>query len=165
MKTSTLLMMLFAVCLIPVSARGADIDGKWKSYGKSLTSLGDIYFTFKADGKTLSGTISSPIRNSTISKGKISGDKFQFVVEVTEPLVDTKYTFKGVIEGDEIKLTYQMELGPPKHGNYPLVPPVGGYVNNSPFPNNPNVHSGSSSTNANIGIPSTKELLLKKVKE
>jgi|WetSurMetagenome_2_1015567.scaffolds.fasta_scaffold667545_1 hypothetical protein len=155
MKISTLLMMLFALCLIPVSVKGADIDGKWKSYGTSLTMLGDTYFAFNADGETLSGTVSYPPGiEHKISKGKISGDKIQFIVD-TYPLGDSKLTFNGVIKGDEMKLTYQVGTSP----NY--IPPVSG--NNSSVPNNPKVHSGSSRGNPNI--PPTKELLLKKVKE
>jgi hypothetical protein len=156
MKTSALLlMMLFALCLIPVSARGADIDGTWKGRREGIGML-EQYFTFKADGNKLSGTVSYPGGSDTkISKGKIRGNKVEFVVETTNIMVDVEITYKGVLEGDEIKLTRQEEMGPPRNAGYPHI---GG------SPTNPNLHSGSYDSNTNTKSP-TSILILKRVKE
>jgi hypothetical protein len=174
MKISTLLMPV-ALCLISGSVKGADIDGKWKSYDMSIKGadidgkwksyfisiFGDTYFTFKADGKTLSGTMSYPLRdNLNITQGKISDDQFQFFVEVIKPEGDNKYTFQGTIKDDKIKLTGQIEFGPPKNSINTEYP-----NNDGRDPDNPNHRSASFGSNPHKLILPPLELLLKKVKE
>jgi len=151
MKISALLMMLFALCLIPVSVKGADIDGKWLWPGDKSVWRPDMYFTFKADGKTLYGMWSSaPGREIKISKGKISGDRISFIVVIIDDWGDITETFKGVIKGDEITLTLQVERDGPKA----LGPSLSGIYGPDP--------GGSYSSNR---PPPPEKILLKKVKE
>jgi hypothetical protein len=154
MKISTLLMMLFALCLIPVSVEGADIDGKWQCHNIGLSSLPeDTYFTFKTDGKTLSGTVLFVGGSERkISKGKINGNKFQFVVEYTiDNFGDERLTFNGVIKGDEIEMTYRDEHWPSPES---CITGSSG-ITGSPF--------SRACSGAKIGIMLPMKLLLKKV--
>jgi hypothetical protein len=112
MKNNALLMTLFALYLIPVSVRGADIDGKWRCYDKTEAFCRPkAYFTFKADGKTLSGTMPYGAKEIEIEhkifRGTIKGDKIRFSIEFINGRVYYEYIFNGIIKGDEIKLTYQ----------------------------------------------------------
>jgi hypothetical protein len=110
MKNNALLMTLFALYLIPVSVRGADIDGKWRCYDKTnVFCRPKAYFTFKADGKTLSGTMPYGGKENDIEhkifRGTIKGDKIRFSIEFTDNGAYYEYRFNGIIKGDEIKLT------------------------------------------------------------
>ena len=53
-----LLLTLLALSILPFSAISADIDGKWHCHDSGCWGPDGTYFTFKADGKTLSGTMS-----------------------------------------------------------------------------------------------------------
>jgi hypothetical protein len=88
------------VLLLTSVAFAADIDGKWSG---TITGMDiPIEFTFKADGKTLTG---NHIVNGTateIKEGKIDGNNISFLVTLDMG----KFQHKGVISGDQIKMTY-----------------------------------------------------------
>ena len=88
---------------------GADIDGKWTGSiagmdGNNMT----IGFTFKADGTTLTGVHVVNGQETAIKDGKIEGNNISFTVTLDMGGQETKIPHKGVISGDEIKMTYEM---------------------------------------------------------
>jgi len=104
----------FALCavliaLLASAALAADVSGKWKAEFK--TPDGQIFetnFDFQVSGGTLTGTVSSPMGESAITEGKVSGDEIAFVVVRKRDDNEFKMNYKGKVSGDEMKLTITM---------------------------------------------------------
>lgn len=81
-------------------AFGAEIDGKWSG---TITGMDmPIEFTFKAEGKTLTGFHIVSGQQTAIKDGKIEGNNISFSVT----LEMGKFEHKGIVSGDQIKMTY-----------------------------------------------------------
>jgi hypothetical protein len=92
--------------LLTSFALAADIDGKWAG---TITGMDmSIEFTFKADGKTLTGSHIVNGQTTAIKDGKIDGNNISFTVALDMGGQETKIDHKGVISGDQIKMTYDM---------------------------------------------------------
>jgi hypothetical protein len=88
------------VLLFVLSASGyaADLTGRWM--GKVGENI-DISLNLKADGKKLSGTITTPYGEEPIADGKISGDSFSFNVKANGGTIP----YKGKLAGDKLDLS------------------------------------------------------------
>jgi hypothetical protein len=94
------------VLLLTGMAFGADIDGKWSG---TITGMDmQVNFTFKADGNTLSGVHTVNGTDTTFKDGKIDGANISFTVKLDMGGQETKIEHKGVLSGDQIKMTYDM---------------------------------------------------------
>ena len=91
-------------------ALAADIDGKW--VGEVVGQSMEIAFTFKAEGTTLTGVHIVNGQETPIKDGKIDGNNISFTVALDMGGQETKIDHKGVISGDQIKMTYEM-MGQP----------------------------------------------------
>ncbi len=99
---ATIVGLLF----LAVSAFAADVDGKWK--GTLASPNGDIPvgFTFKADGATLTGTMTGMDGNDiAIKEGKIDGANVSFSVTLDFGGMPFTLNYKGVVSADNIKFT------------------------------------------------------------
>ena len=67
-----------------------------------------IEFTFKADGTTLTGVHNVNGQETAIKDGKIEGNNISFTVTLDLGGQETTIPHKGVLSGDQIKLTYEM---------------------------------------------------------
>jgi hypothetical protein len=101
--------------LVAGFAFGADIDGKWTGSiqgmdGNNIT----INYTFKADGTTLTGATTGPPdgKDIAIKDGKIDGNNISFSVTLDFGGQEMKMEYKGVLSGDQLKLTFDM-MGQP----------------------------------------------------
>ncbi|MBZ5576613.1 MAG: hypothetical protein LAP40_08660 [Acidobacteriia bacterium] len=97
---------LAAALLLAVSAFAADVDGKWA--GTVSTPNGDIpqAFTFKADGATLTGSMTGMDgAQIAIKDGKVDGANISFSVTLDFGGMPFTLSFKGVVAADQIKLT------------------------------------------------------------
>jgi len=111
-----------AACLLVTGASlAAGVDGKWT--GQFNSGMGgepmNMEFTFKANGNVLTGTtIGGPDgKQIPIKDGKIDGNNLSFVVAVDFGGQEMKFNYKGVLSGDEIKLTFEMPgMGGPGGG-------------------------------------------------
>ncbi len=91
---------VIGVLLLACFAFAADIDGKWTG---TITGMDiPIGFKFKAEGKTLTGFHIVNEQETAIEDGKIDGNNISFSVK----LDFGKFEHKGVISGDQIKMTY-----------------------------------------------------------
>jgi hypothetical protein len=100
MKLAAVLTLIVLILAAPVFA--ADVTGKWKA---TMAEAGmELIFTFKADGGTLTGTVSGQMGEFPISEGKVDGNNISFTVATDQ----MKVLHKGVVSGDEIKMTGQM---------------------------------------------------------
>src|ERR1700682_1489468 len=103
------------LCLMGVFAfavAAADVTGKWTAEtpgrdGQTMTST----FNLKADGSTLTGTVSGMRGEQPISDGKVDGDNISFNVVVKMQGNEMKMVYKGKVEGDQIKFTREREGG------------------------------------------------------
>jgi len=85
-------------------AFGADVTGKWRAEFTTPDGTQRVNtFTFKAEGGTLTGTVAGSQDETPIKDGKISGDSVSFTAE--RPF--GTMTYKGTVQGDEMKLTVQ----------------------------------------------------------
>jgi len=106
-------VIAIAVLLFAVPVFAADIDGKWSG---SLTTPGgdfEVGFTLKADGAKLTGTTTGPDGTEIqIKDGKIDGANVSFTVTIDFGGMPFTIPYKGVLAGDQIKMTADM-LGMP----------------------------------------------------
>ncbi len=117
---ATILVGLF---LLAGLAAAASIDGKWVSErkmerdGESFTIIQT--FDLKAEGSKVTGKITMQFgdmepRTMDLKDGKIDGNKFSFVTEMSTPNGDFKMTYEGTVEGDTLKGTLSREGGDPR---------------------------------------------------
>ncbi len=100
-STLAVLFLLFAGL-----AFAADVTGKWQATAQSPDGQEmQLTFNFKQDGEKLTGSVESPMGETPISEGKVTGDTISFTVEMG----DMKIVHKGTISGDEMKL--KVEIG------------------------------------------------------
>jgi hypothetical protein len=118
MKICTLALSFI---LVAGFAFGADIDGKWA--GQYSSGMGDpmqMDFTFKADGTTLTGTApGGPGATIPLKNGKIEGNKVSFTVETSMGETQLKFNYKGVLNGDQLELGFEMAGMPQTEGAAP----------------------------------------------
>jgi len=95
-------------------AFAAPIDGKW--VGEIPGMDGNpmkLSYTFKADGATLTGSTTGPDgKEMAIKDGKIDGDKVSFSITLDFGGQEMKMEYKGVLSGDDLKLSLDM-MGQP----------------------------------------------------
>lgn len=93
---------LFA--MLSFSCLAADVSGNWKGNSESQNGTIERTFSFKVDGTKLTGeTVSSFAGKSTITDGKVDGDKVSFTINVKIQDNEMVVTYKGVVSGDTIK--------------------------------------------------------------
>jgi hypothetical protein len=101
--------LILLSCALALAAFAADVTGKWtyEMQGRNGAMTGTI--NLKADGSTLTGTVSGRGGETEISDGKIDGDNVSFTVvrEMNGNKVTMKYT--GTVSGDGIKFKVQSE--------------------------------------------------------
>jgi len=103
--------LIMLSCALALAAFAADVTGKWtyEMQGRNGAMTGTI--NLKADGGTLTGTVSGRGGDTEISDGKIDGDNVSFTVvrEFNGNKMVMKYT--GTVMGDGIKFKVQSEGG------------------------------------------------------
>jgi hypothetical protein len=109
MRRVFLFSILALICL-SVVASAADLTGKWTAQvpGRDGTPR-EMTFNLKADGDTLTGTVSGRGGDREITQGKIAGDEISFVVAYSAGGNDVKMLYKGKVAGNEVKFTSQRE--------------------------------------------------------
>lgn len=111
-------MFVFSFLLLAGFAFGAEIDGKWAGeYNSGMGEPMKLEFTFKADGNVLTGTaLGGPDSTIPIRDGKIDGNNIAFVVAVDFGGQEMEFSYKGVLKGDEIDLSFEMAGMPAGEG-------------------------------------------------
>lgn len=110
-RTSVLLMVLIACSIVCLCA--ADIAGKWKAEFESGVGAQKYTFEFKVEKGKITGTASVNIAGtdmkSTITDGKIDGDKISFSESLDYNGSPLPIEYKGTISGDEIKVAREVQ--------------------------------------------------------
>ena len=104
----TKLFTLLGAIALSATMFAADITGKWTGKVESPNGTRDVNMTLKADGATLTGTVSGRQSDSPIENGKIAGDDISFTVTRKFNDMEIKTEYTGKISGDSIKLKYKM---------------------------------------------------------
>ena len=113
MRNKILLIGAVAMLALLASAWAADVTGKWvaqmpgRDGGTSETT-----FNLKADGTTLTGSMTTPRGEDAITEGKVNGDEISFVVVRKFGENEMKTTWKGKVAGDEITFTREFQMPP-----------------------------------------------------
>ena len=100
---------VLAILLVSVVVQAADVDGAWS--GTISGPMGDIAvsFTFKADGAMLTGkTMGIDGSDVAIMDGKIDGKNIAFNVNLDFGGMPLMLVYKGVVDGDQIKMTAEV---------------------------------------------------------
>src|SRR6476660_6683947 len=97
---------LLVILLLATPARAADVDGNWS--GSVTTGNGElpISFSFKAEGDVLKGSMTGPDGTPfQITNGKIDGKNLTFTVTLDFNGNSFALSYKGVLDGEQIKIT------------------------------------------------------------
>jgi hypothetical protein len=102
-----------AVVLFAVPMFAADVDGKWTGSVSTGGAVFPVSFTLKADGAKLTGSSTGPDGTEVqIKDGKIDGANLSFTVTFDFGGMPFLISYKGVLAGEEIKVTADV-LGMP----------------------------------------------------
>jgi hypothetical protein len=98
--------------LLTLTALAADVTGKWTAQmpGRGGQTR-EATFNFKADGNTVTGTMSGRQGDMEISDGKIDGDRISFTQTMEFNGNTMKILYKGTVSGDQITFTRMREGG------------------------------------------------------
>jgi hypothetical protein len=100
---------ILLMVLLAMGAWAADISGQWKGEWTDSRDTPPYTFTFKQDGASLTGTISSEGGGDLqIREGKVSGDRVSFVVVRSVGAREMTATYSGRVDGGEI--TFKVSL-------------------------------------------------------
>ena len=111
-------VLALGLILVASFAFAAPIDGKWVGEVPGMDGNNmKISYTFKADGNTLTGTTTSPDgKEMAIKDGKVNGNNISFSIAFDMGGQEMKMEFKGVLSGDDLKLSMDM-MGQPMEFN------------------------------------------------
>jgi hypothetical protein len=102
-----LIWAAFAIAML-VPAFGKDIAGKWTASFNTQIGEQNYTYEFKVNGEKLTGTAKSNLGSGDITDGVVKGDDVSFVENLKMQEGEIKITYKGKINGDEIKFTRQV---------------------------------------------------------
>lgn len=113
--------------LFVAGAAAADIDGKWTAQAPGRQGATEVTFNFSAAGGKLGGTVAAAFMGNTeIQDGRISGDEINFKQVIQRGARKIILKYKGIVKGDEIEFTREMEGVPAGPGDTPAGPGAGG---------------------------------------
>jgi len=79
------------------------VDGTYNVQWSSAMGAAPGTITLKVDGNSLSGSITSDQGTTQFEGGKVTGDAFEWSMQVNAPQVgELKVDVKGTVSGDEI---------------------------------------------------------------
>jgi hypothetical protein len=110
MKTSHRLLITAASALaFFLSARAADLTGKWKTEFDTQVGIQKYVFDFKADGEKLTGKATFERMDQKgeveLKEIKLAKDDLSFVELMKFQDQEVRIEYKGKLAGDELKLT------------------------------------------------------------
>ena len=104
------LLVLMAGLVLTASA--ADVAGTWKATMETPNGSMENTFVFKVDGAKLTGSTSNEFLGELpIADGKVDGDSIEFNVTASRDGNEFKLTYKGKMDGKDMKLTLTLPGG------------------------------------------------------
>jgi hypothetical protein len=89
-----------AVLAIAATAYAADVNGKWVGSVDTPNGPLELTYEFKAEGETLTGSVTSAMGTVALTNGKISGETLTYDVEIESGKITHEATVNA--EGTEI---------------------------------------------------------------
>lgn len=101
MKTCIIFLLLL---VFSISCKAQKLDGSWK--GKMVGPNGEmeLTFTFKTDGNTLTGNVTSEMGSLPLENGKVNGNEFSYDININGQVISNT----GVLDGDIVKMSAPM---------------------------------------------------------
>ncbi len=84
------------------------VDGTWKIAMETPLGTREAQLALTSSGGTLSGTMAGEAGSTAIYDGSVSGDRFSFKVDITQPMPLT-LEFSAAVDGD--RLSGNVKLG------------------------------------------------------
>lgn len=103
------IQVLLIGSLVAVGLWAADVTGKWTAEMQGQNGTTTTTMNLKADGNTLTGTISGRNGDTQISDGKVDGNNISFTVVREMQGNQMKMVYKGTVDGDTIHFTVMRE--------------------------------------------------------
>jgi len=109
MTKITRVLALATLCIVGGLAHAADVSGTWTASFDTQVGKQEYTYTLKVDGAALSGTAKSNlIGDSTLTDGKVDGNKISFVEKGTYQGMPLQFNYTGELAGDEIKFKREL---------------------------------------------------------
>jgi hypothetical protein len=107
--TKKLLFVVLIALVASIALMAADVSGKWTFEQQGRNGSQTVTLNLKADGGTLTGTVSGGMgrggnAEQEISDGKVDGNNISFAVKREFNGNTMVITYKGTVDGDTIKL-------------------------------------------------------------
>ena len=103
MTKITRVLALAIFCVVGGLAHAADVSGTWTASFDTQVGKQTYTYVLKVEGTALSGTAKSNlIGDSTLSDGKVDGNKISFVEKGNYQGMPLQFNYTGEIAGDEI---------------------------------------------------------------
>jgi hypothetical protein len=98
-------LLTATLLLVSLTALSQKIDGKWK--GTRVTDNGtfEVNYTYKVEGKVLTGTWKTQFGEAKLENGKVDGKKISYTISVNDRTLN--YTGE-IMNKNEIKITNEM---------------------------------------------------------
>src|SRR5687768_4590137 len=101
--------LLAAIIVCNALAQAPNLGGTWTASFDTQVGKQEYRYTLKVDGATVTGTAKSNLLgDSTLSDGKIEGNKITFVEKGTYQGMPLEFKYSGEIAGDELKLKREL---------------------------------------------------------
>ena len=109
MTKITRILFLATLCVVGGLAYGADVAGTWTASFDTQVGKQEYTYTLKVDGTALTGTAKSNlIGDSTLSDGKVDGNKISFVEKGSYQGMPIQFNYTGELAGDEIRFKREL---------------------------------------------------------
>jgi len=107
--TKILRSLVLAFSVVTGIAFAADVSGTWTASFDTQVGKQEYTYTLKVDGGVVTGTAKSNlIGDSTLSDGKIDGNKISFVEKGNYQGMPLQFNYTGEIAGDEIRFKREL---------------------------------------------------------
>ena len=109
MTKITRVLALAVFCIVGGLAHAGDISGTWTASFDTQVGKQEYTYTLKVEGAALTGTAKSNIiGDSTLSDGKVDGNKISFVEKGTYQGMPLQFNYTGELAGDEIRFKREL---------------------------------------------------------
>ena len=109
MKKITGVLALAMLCVVGGLAHAADVSGTWTASFDTQVGKQTYTYILKVEGAALTGTAKSNlIGDSTLSDGKVDGNKISFVEKGTYQGMPLQFNYTGELAGDEIRFKREL---------------------------------------------------------
>ena len=109
MTKITRVLALAIFCVVGGLAHAADVSGTWTASFDTQVGKQTYTYVLKVEGTAVSGTAKSNlIGDSTLSDGKVDGNKISFVEKGTYQGMPLQFNYTGELAGDEIRFKREL---------------------------------------------------------